>query len=186
MRACCPPRQLRPRTSGTERDPRQWSPTRSPGCRRVVSATSSPGPPAPRGPPRGPVWGALGELQRFLNTHAYSGRPDTLAVTVAHVDPDADDLAHLHRVREELRPLLLAGDGGAELPTRPTGPGTCSTVRERARRSREFEDRLIKSPLWSSLTTGYDPTPPIAGHDPSLAGPAVTSREAVARSQPIT
>jgi hypothetical protein len=126
-----------------------------------------------------PAWDAPGELQRFLNTHAHSGRPDTHAVTVAHVDPDADDLAHLHRVREELRALPLTGDGGAELPTRPTGPGTCSTVTE-------FEDHLIKSPLWSSLTTGYDPTPPIAGHDRSLAGPAATSREAVAGSQPIT
>ena len=128
---------------------------------------------------RPPRVGALGELQRFLNTHAYSGRPDTLAVTVAHVDPNADDLAHLHRVREGLRALLLTGDCGAELPLERPG-------RERARRSREFEDRLIKSPLWSSLTTGYDPTPPIAGHDRSLAGPAVTSREAVAGSQPIT
>jgi hypothetical protein len=75
-----------------------------------------------------PASGALGELQRFLNTNAYSGRPDTLAVTLAHVDPDADDLAHLHRVREGLRALLLTGFRGAELPTRPTGPGTCSTV----------------------------------------------------------
>jgi hypothetical protein len=75
-----------------------------------------------------PAWDAPGELQRFLNTHAHSGRPDTHAVTVAHVDPNADDLAHLHRVREGLRALPLTGDGGAKLPTRPTGPGTCSTV----------------------------------------------------------
>src|SRR3954447_15141641 len=60
-------------------------------------------------------------------------------------------------------------------PTRRPTPGPES-----------FPHLLIKSPLWSSLTSGHDPARAITQHDRNHAGPALTSREAGGRGRRIT
>ena len=49
-----------------------------------------------------------------------------------------------------------------------------------------FPHSLIKSPLWSSLTTGHDPARAITRHDRSQAGPALTSRDIATGGRRIT
>lgn len=68
-----------------------------------------------------PAPGPLGELQRFLNTHAYSGRPDTLGDWLEHTPIVAApsvvaeaDLRRMRELRESLRGLVAAATGREE------------------------------------------------------------------------
>ena len=83
-----------------------------------------------------PAWtrrrapGSLGLVQEFLNTHAYSGRPDSLVepdgpwAQLTGLDVgglDEGDLRRLRGVREALREMLLSGQVDPVLTTEARG-----------------------------------------------------------------
>jgi hypothetical protein len=97
-----------------------------------------------------------------------------------------------HRLRRlsRRRPILRSQDGRRGHLRDARRPAVAHDECEPERRpnpgAESFAHSLIKSPLWSSLTSGHDPARAITRHDRSEAVPAVTSREVATGGRWIT